>query len=116
MQTPPATPGRLGKEGAVKSEMQITLDWVSPSQTSPRRLDGCIPSLVWSRSSLVILGNASPAQRKGLVVVSALTPQSVWCTQSVCNVSAAESKAWNTSTHPGIWNTPVQSEIDDIRH
>lgn len=76
VQTPPVPPARLGKEGAVRSEMQITLDWVSPSQTSPRRMHSQ-PRL--SRSSAMIFGNASQSTkgRAGRVFLFSYL-QSVW--------------------------------------
>lgn len=75
-QTPPVPPGRLGKEGAVRSEMQITLDWVSPSQTSPRRTHSQ-PRL--SRSRLMIFRErfTSTKGRAGRGFVSSAL-RSVW--------------------------------------
>lgn len=134
-QTPPVPPGRLGKEGAVRSEMQITLDWVSPSQTSPRRMHSQ-PRL--SRSSAMIWeGMHHQHKGKGWLWFSVLSIAVCVISYSTHMASSlyppiAENKAWNASVRQdcpleradiaywhrptlGSWNTPAQPEVDDIR-
>lgn len=91
---------RRGKEGAAKSEMQITLDWVSPSQTSPRRTHSQ-PRL--SRSSLMILGYAiastnGRAGRGFCLAHCGLCATHIDCCYCRYSIhSGAESKAWKAS-------------------
>lgn len=76
VQTPHVPPGRLGKEGAVRSEMQITLDWVSPSQTSPARIAFPASSVSKQRDDLGEMHHSTKGRAGRGFLSSQL--QSVW--------------------------------------
>lgn len=91
VQTPHVPPGRLGKEGAVRSEMQITLDWVSPSQTSPARIAFPASSVSKQRDDLGEMHHSTKGRAgRGFLVLAIAVCVVLQQTHGVFSVSTAE--------------------------